>query len=101
MLEYFQKNRSFGEEQERMLKFFFLFREMFLLNFLCIYSVPVNTEADWTNDLRNNAMYHNPVELNRWILLTTERTKNDALNFAKLLGDAARGLQFTIKPPKV
>lgn len=59
-----------------------------------------NREADWTNDLRCNAMYHNPVELTRWILITTERTRKDALEFTKVLIDAAMGLRFVIKPPK-
>lgn len=60
-----------------------------------------NREADWGHDLRTNAMYQNPVELKRWFLLTTERTKKEALDFAKLLTDAARGLRFFIGPPRV
>lgn len=46
-------------------------------------------------------MFYNPVKLERWILLTTDRTKREAFDFVRLLADAARGLHFTIAPPKV
>lgn len=68
--------------------------------FALLVRTEANREADWTNDLRNSAMFHNPVELHRWILITTERTRKEALEFAKLMIDAAVGLRFVIKPPK-
>lgn len=68
--------------------------------FILLVRTVANREADWTNDLRSNAMFHNPVELNRWILITTERTRKEALEFTKVMIDAAAGLRFVIKPPK-
>lgn len=70
-----------------------------LCYFLFCLGRQANREADWTNELRNQAMYRS-VKLQRWYIVVPERARREAADFVNVLMDAARGLRVEISRPR-
>ncbi|XP_014210002.1 piwi-like protein Siwi isoform X2 [Copidosoma floridanum] len=63
-------------------------------------TTPVNTNANWTGDLRYRSMRVSG-SLDEWVLLVPNRLKRDAQNFISSLIKAASGMNFRINYPKI
>lgn len=57
-------------------------------------------DCNWTRDSQDKGLYSVPHELKRWYVVVNSRLRNDALQFVNILIAAAKGMKFTICPPR-